>query len=208
MSERTAVITGGTAGIGKAVAFSFLRAGYRVAVCGRSEDKLSSVRREAEQAGFSLFTYRADVTEIASLRAFSEAVTDCLGGIDVWVNNAGITLPRKFFYEYTPAEFDAVVAGNMKSVFFGSAIASEAMRSRGGVILQTSSFTADTPTCGAALYGATKAAVENLTRTMAAELAPLHIRVLAVQPAYVLHRPRDHPLHLPRHQKASRDRCQ
>lgn len=186
MDKRVVAITGGTSGIGKAAAFAFLKAGYAVAVCGRSEEKLRAFQKEAAEYTDSVLVHSADVCSLSSMRFFAEALLERFGRLDVWINNAGITLSRRFFYEYTPDEFDAVVAGNLKSVFFNTALAAEYMRPAGGVILQTSSFTAEIPTAGAALYGATKAAVNSLVKTMAAELAPDHIRVLAVEPAYVL----------------------
>lgn len=186
MNKRTVVITGGSAGIGKEVARAFSEKGYNVAVCGRNNAKLNAVKAEFEFQGLKLFTVSCDVTEEGAFDFFAQKVADEFGGIDVWVNNAAITISRKPFYEYTSEEFDRLVNSNMKSVFMGAAAASRYMRERGGVIINTSSFTGVIPTCGAALYGAIKAAVDSFTKTMAGELAPFGIRVVAVSPAYVL----------------------
>ena len=183
---KTACITGGTAGIGKAAALAFAKAGYAVAVCGRNEKKLADVAEEFAEINLPILPFRADATDTDQLEAFAQAAERAFGHIDVWINNAGNSIPRKYFYEYSESEFQLLVEANLKSVFFGSAVAARHMKGRGGVILQTSSFTSLIPSCGAALYGATKAAVDNLTKTMAAELAPDNIRVLSVQPAYVL----------------------
>lgn len=183
---KTVCITGGTAGIGKATALAFAKKGYAVAVCGRNEQKLQAAAEEFEHIGTPFLPFCADVSLPAQLESFATAAMQAFGHIDVWINNAGGSIPRKFFYEYSETEFQSLIDANIKSVFFGSAVAARYMKGRGGVILQTSSFTSMIPSCGAALYGATKAAIDNLTKTMAAELAPDAIRVLSVQPAYVL----------------------
>jgi NAD(P)-dependent dehydrogenase (short-subunit alcohol dehydrogenase family) len=177
-----AVITGGTSGIGKAVAIAFLNAGYRVAVCGRSEEKLSCIRREC--ASLPLLALRVDVTDISALESFADEVVGRWGKIKVWVNNAGISEPMAFT-KTTEEAFDRMLAVNFKSVFFGSAIASRHISENGGVIINTSSFTSIIPTAGKALYGAIKAAVDNFTRSAAAELASKNIRVVSVIPGYV-----------------------
>ena len=144
------------------------------------------MKAEFSANGFELFTVQCDVTKTGAIDSFAKAVVKNFGGIDVWVNNAGITISRKPFYEYTDEEFNRLIDTNLKSVFMGAAVASKYMRDRGGVIINTSSFTGVVPTCGAAVYGAIKAAVDSLTKTMAGELAPFGIRVVAVSPAYVL----------------------
>ncbi|MGI6782823.1 MAG: SDR family NAD(P)-dependent oxidoreductase [Aminivibrio sp.] len=185
LKGKVVVITGGSAGIGRAVAEAFALEGCRVVVCGRNRGRLEEVEKDFTAKGFEICTVAADVSQISQLEDLADVAVKKFGKIDVWINNAGLNTGRKAFYEVTEEQWHEVVNADFKSVFFGSAIAAEHMKkSGGGVILNTSSFTSIIPTCGVALYSAIKAAVDNLTRTMAAELACYKIRVLSVQPGY------------------------
>lgn len=175
-------ITGGSTGIGEAAALAFAREGAKVAVCGRSEKKLHTIQEHFEQEGFSLYTEALDVGDLPQLERFSQHVSEHYGRLDIWINNAGVN-NRKWPEDYTPEEFDQLVQVNMKAVFFGTHYAAAQMRkNEGGVIINTSSFTALIPTVNVALYSATKAAVSNMTQSFAVALAPDHIRVNAVIP--------------------------
>lgn len=183
LEGKVILVTGGTSGIGKAAALAFAREGCRLAVCGRSGAKLEALR--AAFAGMPLHAERADVSRIDEMEAFAAHAAERFGRIDVWINNAGISDPMPFD-ETDEQAFDRMIDINLKSVFFGSAIAARHMRKTGGgVILNTSSFTSILPTAGKALYGATKAAVDSLTRTLAAELAADGIRVVSIIPGYI-----------------------
>lgn len=175
-------ITGGSTGIGEAVALAFAREGAQVAVCGRREENLRTIRDRFAQEGLSLYTEAVDVGSLEQLEAFVRHTAAHYGRLDVWVNNAGVN-NRKCFEEFTPEEFDAMVSVNMKAVFFGTHYAAREMRkSGGGAIINTSSFTALIPTANVALYSATKAAVSNMTQSFSVSLAPDRIRVNAVVP--------------------------
>lgn len=189
LEGKTVVITGGTSGIGKAAALAFLDEGCRVAVCGRNEEKLRAMQEQCQ--GKPLLAHRADVTDTKSLKAFGEAALKAFGRVDVWLNNAGLSDPMPFM-DADEAAFDRMININLKAVFFGSQVAAELMKvtgsdkkAPGGVIINTSSFTSVIPTAGKALYGATKAAVTNLTQTLAAELAADGIRVVSIVPGYI-----------------------
>lgn len=189
LTGKTVVITGGSSGIGKGAAAHFLREGCNVAICARNESKLEAMR--GEHRGEALFAMRADVTDIQALNAFGEAALRRFGRVDVWINNAGLSDPMPF-EDADEAAFDRMIAVNLKAVFFGCQTAARLMRvtgegkeRSGGVILNMSSFTAVIPTAGKALYGATKAAVSNLTRTLAAELSADGIRVVSIVPGYI-----------------------
>ena len=182
IAEKVVAITGGTAGIGRAVAARFWQEGCRVAVCGRGEERLQRMRAAFPERFLAV---RADVSQPDGLETFARATVEAFGRIDIWVNNAGMSDPMPVL-ETDEAAFNRMVDLNLKSVFFGAAIAARQMRqSGGGVILNTSSFTSVVPTAGKALYGATKAAVDSLTRAMAAEFAADGIRVVSVIPGYI-----------------------
>lgn len=189
LEGKTVVVTGGTSGIGKTMALHFLDEGCNVAVCGRNKEKIKSMEEYAE--GKSLFISRTDVTSMDELNSFGNAVLERFGRVDIWVNNAGLSDPMPF-EEANEEAFDRMIKINLKAVFFGSQIAARLLRvtnekknEKGGVIINTSSFTSFIPTAGKALYSATKAAVSNLTQTLAAELAADNIRVVSVVPGYI-----------------------
>lgn len=189
LEGKTVVITGGTSGIGKATALHFLDEGCNVAVCGRNKEKIKAMEENGK--GKALFISCTDVTDIADLNAFGNEVLERFGRVDVWINNAGLSDPMPF-EDADEAAFDRMININLKAVFFGSQIAARLLRTiggekkeKGGVIINTSSFTSVIPTAGKALYGATKAAVTNLTQTLAAELAADNIRVVSIVPGYI-----------------------
>ena len=189
LKGKTVVITGGTSGIGKGAALMFLAEGCNVAVCGRNQTKIDAML--AECAGKPLMAVQTDATSIEGLNEFGNAVLESFGRVDVWINNAGMSDPMPF-EDADEAAFDRMIAINLKAVFFGSQTAARLMRmtsedkkEAGGVILNTSSFTSVIPTAGKALYGATKAAVTNLTQSLAAELAADSIRVVSIVPGYI-----------------------
>ena len=175
-------ITGGTSGIGEELALAFAREGCKVAVCGRNQAKIEAMKERFMAEGMDLFIMQTDVAVNAELKAFVEAIVKEYGRLDIFINNAGID-NRKPFDTLPENEWHELVNINFKAVFYGSAFAAAEMRKTGGgVIINTSSFTSVIPTCGIAIYSATKAAVDQLTRVFAAELAADHIRVVSVQP--------------------------
>ena len=182
LKDKVVAITGGTSGIGEAVALAFAEEGAYVAVCGRSEEKLSELKWKFEEPGRPLYAEAADVSDLAALERFVRNAAAWQGHLDVFINNAGLNI-RKYFEEYTPEEFDEIMNTDLKAVFFGTRYAAEEMRKcGGGAIINTSSFTALIPSGNVAPYSAAKAGVSNLTANLAASLAPDHIRVNAVVP--------------------------
>lgn len=189
LEGKTVAITGATSGIGKAVALSFLEEGCQVAVCGRNEGKIKAL--QAQCAGKPLLAMKADISDTQGLKAFGKATLEAFGQVDVWINNAGLSDPMPFM-DTDENDFDRMININLKAVFFGSQIAAGLLKTTnakkkkpGGVIINTSSFTSVIPTAGKALYGATKAAITNLTQTLAAELAAERIRVVSIVPGYI-----------------------
>lgn len=178
------VITGGTAGIGKASVDAFLEEGCRVAVCGRSEDRLAAFR--AEYADRQVLAVRADVTSQGDMKRLAEETAAAFGRIDVWVNNAGI-YPKGDLEDMPLELWRETFAVNVDGVLYGSRAAIPHLRKAGGgVIVNASSYASIMPTGGRGAYGVTKAAVSHMTKVLAAELAPDHIRVVAYMPGFVL----------------------
>ncbi len=185
LAGKVVLITGGATGIGKAAAMSFLKEGCKVAICGRTKAKIDHAVQEFKDKGYEILGGIADAGNSVSVTAFADKVVQQYGGLDVWINNAGI-YPQKAFMEMSEEEWDETFRINMKSVFIGTRIAAMQMKKQGkGVILNASSFASLIPSAGSSAYAATKAAVSSFTRTSAAELAPFHIRVAAYIPGMI-----------------------
>lgn len=182
LSGKRILITGGASGIGAATAARFLEEGARVAILDRDSAARDRIARELPAISALL---AADVSDLASVRtAFAEAVHR-MGGVDVLINNAGISI-RHAFLDITPEEWHKVMAVNLTGVFYVAQTAAAHMMQRGsGVILNTASTNGVMGYPFYADYNATKAGVIELTRSMALELAP-KVRVNAVAPGYVL----------------------
>ena len=187
LKDKRVLITGGASGIGAATAARFLEEGARVCVLDRDASACDHVKRELRGLGEGGISEAiiADVTDLMQVEAaFAEAIR-LMDGVDVLVNNAGISIRHKFL-DITPEEWDRVIAVNLTGVFFVAQTAARHMWERGsGVILQTASTNGVMGYPFYADYNATKAGVIELTRSMALELAP-RIRVCAVAPGYVL----------------------
>lgn len=186
LENKSVVITGGATGIGFATAVEFARQGAKVAICGRTADKLAVAKAKMKEQGLDVYTEVLDVCDTEKLYAFGDHVCERFGGIDVWMNNAGIAITKPFL-EFTDEEWNAVVNLNLNAVFHGCQYAVRKMveQGRGGVILNAGSFQALMPAAAAVPYGATKAAVVNLSRTLAGELAAYNIRVLSYIPGVI-----------------------
>lgn len=187
LKDKRVLITGGASGIGAATAARFLAEGSRVCVLDRDEKACEHIKQELPALGEAII---ADVTDLMQVEAaFAEAIR-IMDGVDVLVNNAGISIRHKFL-DITPEEWDRVIAVNLTGVFYVAQTAARHMWERfsteagSGVILQTASTNGMLGYPYYADYNATKAGVIELTRSMALELAP-KVRVCAVAPGYVL----------------------
>lgn len=182
LKGKRVLITGGASGIGAATAARFLEEGSAVVVLDRDARGRQQIQSQLPQlAG----TVDADVSNLKQVQAAFTAAIGLMGGVDVLINNAGISI-RHNFLEITPEEWDQVIAVNLTGVFYVAQTAARHMWERGGgVILQTASTNGITGYPFYADYNATKAGVIELTKSMALELAP-KVRVCAVAPGYVL----------------------
>lgn len=183
LNGKVVVITGGTRGIGKGCADAFFAEGCKVVVCGRSETKLAAFRKEyAEKPMLAL---QADITRPEEMEQLAARAVETFGGIDVWVNNAGI-YPTAELLDMPLAEWRNTFAVNVDGVLHGCRAAYPHMLRRGGgVIINASSFASILPTAGRGAYGVTKAAVQHLTRVLGAELAKDDIRVVSYLPGFL-----------------------
>ncbi|CAA9523528.1 MAG: D-mannonate oxidoreductase [uncultured Thermoleophilia bacterium] len=182
LDGRVAVVTGGNRGLGRAFAQALAQAGARVAIAARDSGRSGDV---AEELG--VLAVDADVTDRASVEAMLERVTSELGPVDVLVNNAGTCFHRPAL-EVPPQEWRQVFDVNVDGLWHCSQVVGAQMVERGtGVIVNIGSISAlivNRPQMQPA-YNASKAAVHQLTKSLAAEWAPHGVRVNALAPGYV-----------------------
>lgn len=175
-SEMTVLVTGGTSGVGRATAIAFAARGATVVVTGRDEKRGADVVAEITTAGGAACFVRADLRSAGDVRHLAEAT----GPVDVLVNDAGYWELGPA-HETTEAGFDAMFDVNVKGPFFLTAAYAPLMAARGGgAIVSVSTMVAARGAAGMAAYGASKAALEALTKAWAAEYGPQGVRVNAV----------------------------
>jgi len=184
LTDKVAVITGGTRGIGFATAEAFLREGAKVIIAGSSKasaDKAVAQLRE-KFPGSIIGGISPDLSSLSDVRSIFKTVAATYGCIDILVNNAGVSESTPFT-EYTEETFDKVMDLNVKGVFNATRAAVECMVPRGtGVILSTSSMVSISGQPSGFAYPASKYAVNGFTVSLARELGPKGIRVNAVAP--------------------------
>ncbi len=182
LKGRRVLVTGGASGIGAATAARFLEEGSAVCVLDRDAKAREAIGRDLSKLSAAIACDVSDLKQVQA--AFAEAVR-LMGGVDVLINNAGISI-RHAFLDITPAEWDTILAVNLTGNFYVAQAAARHMVERGsGVILNTASTNGLFGYPYYADYNASKAGVIELTRSMALELAP-KVRVNAVAPGYVL----------------------
>jgi NAD(P)-dependent dehydrogenase (short-subunit alcohol dehydrogenase family) len=187
LKDKTALVTGATSNIGRAIAVAFAAEGAHVVVAGRSPERGAEVVGQIRAAGGRADFVAVDLDGSATTsEALADQATRLLGGrIDILVNNAGI-YPGGTTPATDEATFDRVYAVNVKTPFFlTAAIAPAMIKSGGGVIINLGSWVARLGIPVGALYGSTKGALETLTRAWAAEFGPAGVRVNAISPGVV-----------------------
>lgn len=185
LSERTAIVTGASRGIGKAIALRLAAAGAKVACVARSADKLKETADAIVAAGGAAEVHPCDVTDSAAVSKLVEKLAEKWGGLDIVVNNAGITKDT-LILRMDDEAWDSVIATNLRSVFlFTRAAALVMMRKRSGRIINISSISGLMGNAGQANYSASKAGIIGFTRTVAQELASRKVTVNAICPGFI-----------------------
>ncbi|MGV0810255.1 SDR family NAD(P)-dependent oxidoreductase [Mycolicibacterium setense] len=186
LSGKTALVTGATSGIGHATALHLAERGAHVLASGRDADRGAQVVSAIRNAGGTAEFLGAALTDAASAHELAQSATDTAGQIDILVNNAAIAVfgPTAAIAEQ---DFDACYALNVKVPFFLVGAVAPAMAARGdGAIVNVSTMVSMFGTAGAAVYASSKAALNLLTKSWAAEYGPKGVRINAVAPGPTL----------------------
>jgi NAD(P)-dependent dehydrogenase (short-subunit alcohol dehydrogenase family) len=183
LDGRRALVTGGAKGLGRVIATALAEAGAEVAIASRTLAACQAAAQEIGAAtGRRTVAFAADVAQAAEVEHLAEAVESALGPIDILVNNAGINI-RGAAGELSEAEWDAVIATNLKAPFWCARVFGLGMRKRGwGRVINLGSILSVVAIPGRAPYASSKAGVLNLTRVLALEWAATGVTVNAICP--------------------------
>lgn len=182
---KSVLITGASSGFGAHFARVLASEGAKVGLAARRVDVLEEIAAEIRKAGGTAATTRLDVSDSASVKQAVQAIVDAFGRIDVLVNNSGISIGKPLL-EQSEDDFDAVVDVNLRGAFLVATEVARRMRAdgKGGSIINIESILSFRQAGQIAPYAASKAALTQLTRSMALELARYKIRVNGIAPGY------------------------
>lgn len=180
LADKTAIVTGGASGFGEGIVQKFVAEGARVII---ADINVAAAEALADEIGHGAIAREVDVSDSDSMQALAEAAMRAFGTPDIIVNNAGITHLPQALDEVTEADFERVFAVNCKSVYLSARAFVPGMKERGsGTILNVASTAGISPRPMLNWYNASKGWMNTATKTMAVELAPVGIRVNALNP--------------------------
>lgn len=186
LTGRTALVTGSTRGIGRAIAWAMARAGAHVVVSSRKADAVEATLLAMREAGLSASGFAANVGRPDEARALLAHVLEDAGGIDILVNNAGVNPVHGPVASMTPEAFDKIFAVNVKAAWSIAVGALPSLQARGGgSVINVSSIAGLAAEADLGVYSASKSALIMMTRAMAREWGPAGVRVNAICPGYI-----------------------
>lgn len=185
LKGKVALVTGGSRGIGRAVALAFAKAGANVSLCARDLTKAELVAEEARALGVEALAVKADISQSAEVEALVQTCLGKFGRLDILVNNAGI-VKDALVVRMKDEDWDRVLEVNLRGAFYSIRSALRPMmKQRGGRIINVASVVGVMGNVGQANYVAAKAGLIGLTKAVAKEVAPWGITVNAVAPGFV-----------------------
>jgi NAD(P)-dependent dehydrogenase (short-subunit alcohol dehydrogenase family) len=185
LTGKVAIVTGGTKGLGYAIVMTYAAYGAKVVITSRHQEDCDKVAAEVRERGGEAVGIRTDVQSPGELASLIEKTVKTYGKLDILVNNAGVAVTKSVL-DMTEEEYDRVLDSNLRSVYFGSQAAAKVMKGQGsGRIINMASIGGLNGNYYLSTYGATKAAVINLTKSMAVEWGKFGIHVNAICPGYV-----------------------
>ncbi len=186
LTDKVAIVTGGTKGLGYGVVRTLAYYGAKVVITSRHQEDCDKVAQEVIAAGGDAVGIKTDVQHKEEVDNLVAMTIEKYGKLDIMVNNAGVAITKPML-EMNEAEYNTVMDSNLRSVFFGSAAAAREMirQGNGGRIINMASIGGLVGTKNISTYGASKAAVLNLTKGMAIEFGKYNITVNSVCPGYV-----------------------
>lgn len=185
LSNKIAIVTGASRGIGSAIAHNLSKAGAKVVLISRSIDALKSVESEIKSNGGEAISITADVSNLESFTNAISQVVETWGTVDILINNAGITKDN-IILRLKEEDWDAVIDINLKGCFNGiKAVTRPMLKSRSGRIINITSVIGLIGNSGQSNYAASKAGILGLTKSIAKELGSRNITVNAIAPGYI-----------------------
>jgi 3-oxoacyl-[acyl-carrier protein] reductase len=178
LANKTAIVTGGASGFGAGIVKKFVAEGARVIIADINGDAVHAMAAE-----LGALSHQVDVSKAESVNALAEAALKAFGNLDILVNNAGVSHLPAAMEDISEADFDRVVAVNIKSVYLtAKALVPHMKANRKGAILNVASTAAVSPRPRLSWYNASKGWMVTATKSMAIELAPLGVRVNTINP--------------------------
>jgi len=184
LEDKTAVITGGAGHLCSEMARGLAKMGCNIAILDNNLDRSTEVAYEVKEIGVNAVAYQLDARRKADFASCAERIKSNFRSIDILINGAGINAPTPFM-EITEAEFDDIIAVQLKGTMFGCQVFGRLMLDRGkGSIINISSASAGPPLSKAFTYSVAKAGIKNLTQNLAREWATQGVRVNAIRPGF------------------------
>lgn len=185
LTGRTALVTGGSKGIGLGMAYALGAYGARVVITSRGEEEGRRAEETLKEAGFNAAYLSCDVTKREEVERMTQEIVEQFAAIDILVNNAGMNI-RKPLIDVEESDWDGVLNVNLKGIFLvGQAVARQMIEQRYGKIINISSILGTVGMPYQTSYAASKGGINQLTKVWAEELAPYNITVNAIGPAYI-----------------------
>jgi len=186
LDKKTAIVSGGSKGIGKAIALKYAQAGADVVICSRRKENLEAAVIEAESNGFSLIPIECNTSNFDSIQSVVDLTMDKFGKVDILVNNAATNPYYGPILNSEDSHWDKIFDVNVKGYFnFAKACSISMIKNNYGKIINVASIAAKTPLEGLGVYNISKAAVVMLTKVLAKELGQHNIQINTLAPGLI-----------------------